>query len=286
MFFGKTNLQFYFELKEKLFSQLKDGFPNTLIEKIVALGYPIVLIFILIVAIIGAIRFRKIWNWKIFTIVFSLCSVTGWMWGIYIQKFDPNFPGWLFLPWSVSNIEFILSFEDWLFYPFCTFLFYSFFRWIKESSFKDDNLKICVTISHILITCFFCYFSSICGISLALQCAIPAILLFFYAWDRWDVKHYLKFIFIVLLFEIIWDFIAVSWISYIHGMAWASQWVYIGFDANGNYIHSKVFIDYGKYPWAWVFKSPIEITPWFGLSVGMYFYSIVIAVDKKINGQK
>lgn len=278
---SKTNKDLYEDLKLKLFSQNKDGVPKGIFQRLIGWGYPIALIVIWVIAIIGAIKLRKIWKWKVFAIVFTLCSITGWLWGIYIEKYDPEFPGWLFLPWSICNLEFLLTLEDWLFYPACTFLFYYIFRAIKEDrNNKNENLKIWTSIIHILITCFFCYFTAICGKSLAIQCAIPAIVLFFYAWDYWDIRHYFKFMGLVLVFEILWDYLAVSWLSYIPGMAWASQWVYITFDIDGNYLHSKVFLDYAKYPWAWIFKNPIEITPWFGLSVGMYFYALMIAVEK------
>jgi hypothetical protein len=63
-------------------------------------------------------------------------------------------------------------------------------------------------------------------------------------------------------------------------MAWASQWVYIAFDQHNNYIHSRVFLDYGTHKWAWIFKNPIEITPWFAISVGIFFYSMTVACTK------
>jgi hypothetical protein len=279
-----TNIEIVEQLAERLYSQVYCGPPTSFLERTIGYGYPIALIIIALVTVVGCILLRSRWNWRIFLPIQILCSITGWFWGIYIQIYDPDFPGWIFLPWSISNVQFILTLEDWLFYPLCTFLFYFLFRLISKSSkLSNDSTKLSLQIFHIATTCFFCYFSSICGKSLSYQCAIPAIVLFFYIWDRWDVRHYLKFMALILFIEIMWDFIAVSWLSYIPGMAWASHWVYIIFDAQNNYAHSRVFLDYGTHRWAWIFKNPIEITPWFALSVGMYFYSMTVACQKLIS---
>ena len=276
-----SNLDFYQTLYEKLFSQVCCGPPRTSIQRFIGMGYPVTLLIIAQITSVGAWKVKTRWNWKIFLPVFAICTITGWFWGIYIEKYDPGFPGWLFLPWSITNIEFILTLEDWLFYPLCTCLFYFIFLALKKSEKKpSDAQKISLQIFHITAACFFCYFTGPCGKSLSYQCAIPGIILFFYIWDRWDVRHYLKFMTVILLIEILWDYFAVSWLSYLPGMAWASQWVYIAFDQHNNYIHSRVFLDYGTHKWAWIFKNPIEITPWFAISVGMYFYSMTVAYTK------
>lgn len=275
----ETNKKRCDELQSELYSQVKDGQPKTLIQKIIGYGYPIMLVFISLVSIIGTVKSK--WNWKIFFPIFLICTISGWFWGIYIETYDPNFPGWLFLPWSITNIEFILTLEDWLFYPVCTLLFFFVFVSIKRTA-NDSKFshKLICQFFHIVLTFFFCYFSAVCGQSLCYQCAIPAIILFFYAWDNWNVKHYLKFISLLVIFEIFWDYFAVSWLSYIPGMSWASQWVYITFDVQNNYLHSSVFLDYSKFKWAWIFKNPIEITPWFGIAVCMYFYALYISYEK------
>lgn len=282
-----NNTEFLEQVAEKLYSQVYCGSPTTLFERIIGYGYPITLVVITLVSVIGCVRLKSKWNWQVFLPVLALCSVTGWLWGSYIQKYDPDFPGWLFLPWSITNVQFILTLEDWLFYPLCTFLFYFIIRKISESQkVSTDSQKLLIQSFHIAIVCFFCYFSSVCGRSLSYQCAIPAIILFFYIWDRWDIRHYLKFMATVVIFEIMWDYIAVSWLSYIPGMAWASNWVYIIFDPRNDYMHSKVFLDYGTHRWAWIFKNPIEITPWFAISVGMYFYSMTVACEKFITSRR
>lgn len=284
MNFSRTNREFYERNKEegKLDSQVKDGPPKTRGQKALAMGYPIVMVFVWLVGFLGAfLQKPKKWNWKTFWVVFPVCSITGLMWGIYIEKIDPNFPGWLFLPWTVSNKEFLLMLEDWTFYPGCALLFYLIFRALKAGQPSGDGPKIAVTGLHITVTCFFCYFSAACGKTLAWQCAIPSLFLFFYAWDKWNLSHYTKFMLLfVIPFEVVWDLVAVSLLSYIPGMAWASQWVYVAFDVSGKATHSSVFLSYNDHPWAWILKNPIEITPWFAVSVGMYFYSMVIATDK------
>lgn len=104
--------------------------------------------------------------------------------------------------------------------------------------------------------------------------------MFFYTWKNWNIKHYLKLFAFVVTFATLWDWIAVSWITYIPGFSWASQWIYVSFDQLGNAHHSNLFLNYNKYPWAWIFNNPIEITPWFGIAGAMFIYSLQSTIEK------
>jgi hypothetical protein len=283
---NKSNKDRYTELKEKgyLNSTLKSGVPSTVLQKIIAIGYPIIVVIITFVTSYLIFSKRSKMNFKVFVPHMLIGSLCGWFWGIFLEKYDPLFPGWLFHPWAVVGTEWILTLEDWLFYPVCGAFFYTLFRLLNNRFHSSEKSKWTFQIFHISITLFFLYFTGIAGRTIALQFAVVSILLFFYAWDQWDTKHYLKLFLFITLFAALWDWAAVSWVAKIPGLSWASQWVYVTFDSSGLPHHSSVFLSYVDNRWAWIFNNPIEITPWFGIAGAMFTYSLVMALDKFITG--
>lgn len=291
----KTNKELHKELlkKGKLFLNIKDGKPKTTAQKILALGYPIIVFITLIVTVIAIIKNKEKMRWDVFIPHMIIGSFCGWCWGIYMEKFDPNYPGWLFHPWAIIGPEWLMTLEDWLFYPVFGSLFYLIFRIVKSSVkpyikvagrlIPTIPLRWAFQLFHIGITLFFIYFSEEAGKSIAFQFALPAIVFFFYTFDRWDIVHYTKLFLFIVVFASVWDWVAVSWITYIPGFSWASQWVYVSFNAMGVAHHSSVFLNYTEYPWAWVFKNPIEITPWFGIAGAMFTYSLALSIEKFID---
>ncbi|MDD5650692.1 MAG: hypothetical protein PHF86_09825 [Candidatus Nanoarchaeia archaeon] len=282
---SKSNKQRYDELKEQgaLDSVLKDGEPKNNFQKIVALGYPIIVAIITFITTYLLFSKRSKMNFKVFIPHMIIGSICGWFWGIYMEKFDTTFPGWLFHPWSVVGPEWILTLEDWLFYPVCGAFFYTIFRLLHNRFTSSEWSKWAFQIFHIAVTMFFLYFTSVAGRSIALQFALVSIPLFFYAWNTWDTRHYLKLFLFIVLFAALWDWAAVTWITKIPGFSWASQWIYLTFDTAGNPHHSSVFLSYTANRWAWIFNNPVEITPWFGIAGAMFTYSLVLALDKFIN---
>ncbi|MDD5649414.1 MAG: hypothetical protein PHF86_03205 [Candidatus Nanoarchaeia archaeon] len=280
----KSNKQYYEDLEKSgsLESVQKDGKPKTSLEKTIALGYPIIVAILTIITSFLLIFKRKKMDFKVFIPHMIIGSICGWFWGIFMEKLDSNYPGWLFHPWAVIGPEWILTIEDWLFYPVCGAFFYTLFRLIKNTKKSNELSKWCFQIFHISITLFFIYFTSYAGKSIALQFAIISIPLFFYSWDRWDTLHYLKMFLFIIIFATLWDWAAVTWITKIPGFSWASQWIYVTFDSQGIAHHSSVFLSYKEHPWAWIFNNPIEITPWFGIAGAMFTYSLAMALDKFI----
>jgi hypothetical protein len=69
--------------------------------------------------------------------------------------------------------------------------------------------------------------------------------------------------------EMLGDRAMVSWIHYIPGFAWASDWFYISFGPDGAPHQSHVFM---KYLFGWIYENPVEITPWYGVADGIYPY--------------
>lgn len=281
-----SNKERYKKLKKEgdIDSSLKDGEPDKTSHKLLALGYPIIVAIITFVTTYLLFSKRSKMKFKVFVPHMIIGSVCGWFWGIFMEKYDPLFPGWLFHPWSVVGPEWVLTLEDWLFYPVCGAFFYTLFRLISNREKSSEWSKWIFQIFHISITIFFLYFTGIAGRTIALQFAVISILLFFYTWDRWDTKHYLKMFLFITVFATIWDWAAVSWVAKIPGFAWASQWIYLTFDSSGLPHHSTVFLSYAQNGWAWIFNNPIEITPWFGIAGAMFTYSLVMALDKFITG--
>lgn len=283
-----SNKERYDKLKESgsIDSTLKDGKPSSFIQKIVALGYPIIILILSAITIPLLISKRSKMKFKVFLPHMIIGSICGWSWGIFLEKYDPLFPGWLFHPWSIVGPEWILTIEDWLFYPVCGAFFYLLFNLLKNRQTSPEWSKWVFQIFHISITLFFIYFTSVAGRSIALQFALISIPLFFYTWDQWDTLHYLKLFLFIVLFAAIWDWAAVSWIADIPGFSWASQWIYLTFDSNGIPHHSSVFLSYENHKWAWIFRNPIEITPWFGIAGAMFTYSLNLALNKFVGSHE
>lgn len=284
----KDNKDYYEDLKEAgaLDSTLKDGEPKTKLQKIFALGYPIIVLIIFLKTLLLSLLSKEKMKFHVFIPHMIIGSVCGWLWGIFMEKYDEFFPGWLFHPWAIVGPEWVLTLEDYLFYPICGAFFYVLFRLIKNKEKSSEWSKWFFQIFHITITLFFLYFSSVAGRSIALQFAIVAIPLFFYAWDKWDTGHYLKLFLFIVIFAAVWDWAAVSWFASIPGMSWASQWLYVTFDSSNIPYHSSVFLSYKDCSWAWIFNNPIEITPWFGIAGAMFTYSLALSLDKFIGSKK
>jgi hypothetical protein len=263
----------------KLYSALKDGEPSSIGKKIIGMSYTIIVIVLAIITGILSYVKKKDMKWNIFIPHIIMGTIVGCMWGVYITQYDNLYSGWLFHPWSIIGLDFWQPLEDWLFYPTCGAFFYIVYR-LTYNKFKPNNnnvLKITVQFINVGFTLFFLYFGAIAGKTIACTFAIPGIIIIFWQWEAWNVKHYLFMLLFIVFFASIWDWMAVSWLSAIPGMAWAQEWAYRSFDKFGNTYHSRVFLDNS---WAWIWNNPIEITPWFGIAGTMYTYSSVLLFEK------
>jgi hypothetical protein len=266
-----------------LYSHLKDGIPATLTDQIVAFAYPVIALFLVILNIVLLLRIPKAKRrMKTFVVTVGTGSILGWIWGAWMLKVDPVFPGWLNPPWSVTGLEFIMTLEDWIFYPACTALFYMFYRMvtIKGKTWTAPKLHWTIITVYIALTIWFILFSRLAGQTEAVMFAVPGIILYIFARNTIDVKRYLIFQAFVIVFEVIWDLFAVSLVHYFPHHAWASQWIYLTLDANGGFHQSNIFLDRSQHPWAWLFMNPIEITPWFAIVGGLLDYCMFAAADK------
>lgn len=281
----KTNRSYWEELKAKgwLYSLLKDGAPRGPGQRLLAFLYPLILVGMAIFTVAMFLRLPR-QKWKLRTLIPCLIfsTVLGWSWGAWMIHADPTFPGWLFPSWAVTGKEFVLSLEDLVFYPLCTIFFYLVFRKVSlpGEPWTSDRGHFAVLAVYGIMSVFFLLFTSTAGRSEALMFAIPGMIMYALARDRIDIRKFLVFQVFVVLFAGIWDLAAVSWIHRIPGFAWASDWAYITFDANGGYHHSKIFLDYGTHRWAWIYDNPIEITPWLGIVGGIFNYGLFSFGDK------
>jgi len=274
------------EKKGEIYSEIKDGKPKTSLEKIIAKGYPILIGVIAIITGLLIASRKKVMRWDVYFPYLLFSCICGWSWNIYMENIDPKYPGWILHPWAILGPEWLNTLEDWLFYPVCGSFFYVIFRIINNSNKSPEWAKWLIQAIHLIMTLFFIYYGAVAGRSIAIQSAAVGIVLFFYTWERWDVKHYLKMFTFIVLFAGLWDWAAVSWITRIPGWSWAAQWFYISFDASGQAHHSSLFLSYDQHRWAWIFNNPIEITPWFGIASAMFTYSVTMAIEKFIDTNK
>jgi hypothetical protein len=286
MTFLKSNGSYWNDLlaQGKLFSYVKDGAPHNFCEMTLGFAYPIILIIMIGAGTLFMVRLGPVKR-KLKTYFFSigLGTFLGGLWCCWMQKADPLFPGWLFAPWSASGLDFGLMLEDWLFLPASTTLFYCVYRnvAIKGPDFSNPAAL------HRSIALFYCgvsvaafIFTGIAGRAEILLFILPAMVLFNYSRNTINLKLFLVLQLFIVVFEVAWDFSAVSLIHSIPSMAWASQWTYIAFDANGHGYHSRIFQNYSTHRWAWLIMNPIEITPLFGICGGLLNYVMFASGDK------
>jgi hypothetical protein len=286
----KSNRRYYNELDREgvLYSLVKDGRPGTLIDRTLGFAYPLTLLTIIAVCTVAFVRIRRLRErWKTGVYGVAAASVLGVGWCLWALKCDPVYPGWFFPPWAVTGIEFGLTLEDWLFMPATTVLFYVLYRMVRmpTSGIVSTRLHVIVLgVYGALAVVFFCV-SSLAGKTQTLVFLLPGMVLYWYSRDTINFRKFLLFQAIVIGLEMVWDWTAVSWIHYLPGKAWASQWVSLTADSLGGHHHSKIFLDYDVHRWAWIFANPVEITPWMGICGGMLDFSIFSSADKYFYGK-
>jgi hypothetical protein len=288
----KTNIEYWDELLAKghLFSYVKDGYPDNIAESILGFAYPVELLLIITTCIILMLRLKpSLRRYKTWLFSITTGTILGGTWCCIMQKFDPDFPGWLFAPWSVTGLEFGLSIEDWIFMPASTTLFYVVFRMVsfdKESYYRNSGIHIIILSIYVLLSAVTLIFMNTAGRTEILMFILPAMIFYYYAKNIINIKKFLILQLFIVLFETIWDISAVSLVHSIPGLAWASQWTYLCFDAAGNAYHSSIFMQYSTHKWAWLLLNPVEITPIFGICGGILNYAMFSAGDKYFYDRK
>ena len=266
-----------------LYSVEKQGKPKGA-QLVLSFGYLISLTLLTILTATLAFlpKAQKNFNWKVFSVFFTACVLSGYVFGGILEHADPNFPGWMFFSWATTfhahSVLFVL--EDWLFYPLCASLFYFMYCLFKAE--KPTLISpLCGTILatiHGAAFLFFALCGALAGKLLAFMYAGPAIVMMIYCAREWDLVVYLKIGIVMIGLGFVWDMVGVNLLH--HYWAWCQWWAYITFDATGNPHHSKVFLDYTTHRWAWLWGSPIEITPWMAVSSWPFVYFGIRTLEK------
>jgi hypothetical protein len=257
--------------KNNLYSTLKDGEPSGIKQNILAKMYPIILS---ILAFLIIYFYKHIKLNSRFIVYIFVGSLFGWTWNWFTVIYDSNYPGWLYHPWSVIFSNRGMVFEDFLFYPLCGALFYLVRYHIPDIGASKNSFKNIVLIVQFIIIVLLTYLFNSGGRSISLWFAIPGTLMLWITKDSWNLPRYFIVGMFVVLFGSNWDMIVTTIIPSIPGLAWASEWVYISFDAQGVAHHSTLWLDYSTHRWSWVGNIPIEIMYWFNISGWWFIYGL------------
>ena len=279
---SKSNKEFYQDNLQRgyLYSLVKDGEGGEQgIDLLINYSYPGALLIVIVITILLFLLCRKRWGWNQFLLYLFPISLAGWVWNIFIAKIDTSYPAWLYRPKGILGFEWMLTVEDWIFCPVIASLFYGVYRLLEPrvTDLKKGRSGWLLTsfMLFLMICLFFLVFGSMCGRSLAVLYGIPILVLWVMCWKWMNLRLFGVCMLFALLFEAFWDYGAVSGLPAVSGYSWASGWIYLSFDAWGKAYHSSVFLSYEKYPWAWIFNNPIEITPWYGMLSALPFLTIV-----------
>ncbi len=96
----KSNKEVYNARKKDGTLNNQLGKPIKLLQKIIAKGYPLILVLMSIGLVTWTIKVKnKLNKGKVFVHVF-VGAIFGWIWNLWILKIDPNYPSWMFHPFS------------------------------------------------------------------------------------------------------------------------------------------------------------------------------------------
>jgi len=217
-------------------------------------GYPLAL------GIIGIITVKLLKGIKFdnrMAFIIGIGTITGIMWGIDVQQYD----AWGFYDWSLFiPIKILMVPADWIFYPLCGTLFTLIIYKCKRGFRDPFYLKITMFMLLIFLTMFFTRYAGPVGRSIAYYFAIPSIIIHTIYWKRWhSIQFSTVFCFVVIMASA-WDLLAVNLLPEL------PHWYY----------------NEGLYK-LWILKSPVEITPWFGIAGAYFIYSIYVVSHENIN---
>ena len=266
-----------------LWSIVHTGLPTTIMSKVICHGYDITLA-LLAAFDVWFLCSRK-FNKTTFAIFFGICFVIGSGQYIYLLSLDRVYPAWVYFPWTTlfNSNGVMLNFEDWLFTPLCTVLFYFACIEIMKSTKRDfrnaSAIKIAIIAANVALMAFFSQYTAAAGALFAYTNMLPGIVMSAIVFEKWSAKVYFKLAAFMTLFAFTWDFIATYLIhQFMPACCW---WAYISSDSTGVYHHSKVFLDISSHKWAWILNTlPVEITPWITISSIPLVYFLLLTIQK------
>ncbi len=206
-------------------------------------------------------------------------TILGWIWN-WLHYNMGVAPAWVFPFGEVIGISILgIPIEDWLFYPitggfFSTIVMvdplkifglayrrqvYPKFYYNAETINSPTNIKIIIQMCLVGFTCFMIVYCGKSGTLSALFFGLPAIFMFCYILDEWNVWHFLRTGIIVVPTNVIWDI-------------WATpeQWLY----PKDTGMFAENF---------WYLGIPFEMTPGLGILAWFFVFSLVISLKKANN---
>ena len=199
------------------------------------------------------------------------------------MNLDPSFEAWRFWKWNDTFTILNMDLLDYFFYPLCGILQVYIIKIIEKTSIDYEcSLALHITINSIITT------FTIIGLILfpVGGCGWTLVLIFMLTGNiamwirRFNIFTLVRSSNFLILFACVWDIAAVTTIPAIFGNE-VAQWYYL--DNNNN--HSSLFLSYENHSWAWIGRSPLEITPLFSI-VGAIFvfgtYNLLFRKEKRL----
>jgi hypothetical protein len=180
---------------------------------------------------------------------------------------DPQCAGWWYEPHKIWGSVGLVAYEDIVFYPICGALFYLVRLVIPMTKSKiDPYLKITTLITLCLLGILSLIIFNTGGKSSTYWFLIPGLGMFIYSYKEINIGRFLFTGLFIIVLASVWDL-------------WIKDWFYITADL----LHSNLWLDYKTHKWAWIGRSPVEITPWFSISGWVFIYPLAQVCEKKFS---
>ena len=231
------------------------------LKKINEKRYAVILIILAAITSYLFVKLRKRFIISDFIIYMIIGTIFGESWQIFISYYDASWPGWWYAPGKVFGYIGKVSYEDIVFYPICGGLFY-----FIKLSIPKINIKNNFQYNNILLW-FLIVFSFIClsvvaigGKSIFWWFMAPGLAMYFFNRYQTDFINYLITGMFIITMATIWDLFIRDWIYITDGFQHSSLWL--------------------SNSWAWIGKSPVEITPWFSIAGWVFIYQLAETIER------
>ena len=215
--------------------------------------YPLVLAALIAVAVF--ILPRNI-QWRRFFKFVLYGSLVGWAWSFFIITYDPNISAWMYPPWWGLLGDFYgMPGLDFIFYPICGGLFGLLKMRLPQGNLSWEVDAVWLIIPMSIITGLTIHLD-IAALSIGWCFGLLAIALMAVYIEKVDLIKFFLMGIIVVIMAAAWDIFLSSWTYYFplnlppHSSVWSPA------------------------PWAWNFKVPLSIMPWFSIAGWWFIWSL------------
>lgn len=228
--------------------------------------YAIILFLMNLLTVYGLIKLRNKFQIKVFVVYMSIGSFFGWTWQIFVTYIDPNYCGWWYERHKIIGSIDLVSYEDVVFYPICGAFFFLIRLILPDIQWKLNYKAILGSIIFIgILGLLSIIIFEVGGKSSTYWFLIPGLLLMIYTRNELNFFRFIMAGIFIISFATIWDL-------------YVKDWLYITADLH----HSKIWLDYTTHKWAWIKRSPVEITPWFSFCGWVFIYPLAQACEKTL----